>query len=94
MEWSEASGTHSTLLLCRVGSVPDAVLVGSRLLVVCIFHRGRSGVRRDAGDPARKVGRCVETCKGATTQAYVADWEGRCVVVFEGGRHVVDVQRL
>ena len=26
----------------------------------------------------------VETCQGATTQAFVADWEDRCVVVFEG----------
>jgi len=26
----------------------------------------------------------VETCQGATTQAYVADWEDRCVVAFEG----------
>ena len=26
----------------------------------------------------------METCQGATTQGYVADWEDRCVVVFEG----------
>jgi len=26
----------------------------------------------------------VKTCRGAGTQAYVADWEDRCVVVFEG----------
>jgi len=34
----------------------------------------------------------VQTCKGATTQAYVADWEDTCVVVFEGTKEFSSVE--
>ena len=41
-----------------LSTVIPVVSLDITIVVVCIFHRGRGGVRCDADDPARKVGGC------------------------------------